>query len=66
MSKTLGIYCLDCGSPALGVTETRDAAEAIRRQRVCKSCGSKMTTIEKIVGKTKRRKRVACGVKEAA
>lgn len=40
MSKPLGIYCLDCGSPSLGVTETRDTTEAIRRQRVCKSCGS--------------------------
>ena len=55
--KPLGIYCLSCGSPSLGVIETRDANDAIRRQRVCKSCGERMTTIERIIGRTKRRRK---------
>ena len=44
----VGFICPQCGSNAIGVTETRPTFRGIRRRRKCSSCGFCFTTIEMI------------------
>ncbi len=55
MSEPDGLRCIDCGKRMLRTLETRDRPEARRRGLICASCGAKMVSIEKIVGRMSRR-----------
>ncbi len=55
MSKPVGLHCVSCGKRMLRTLESRPAPNAQRRTKLCVSCGEKHTTIEKIVGRTRRR-----------
>ncbi|WP_435521532.1 NrdR family transcriptional regulator [Aquamicrobium terrae] len=54
--KPVGLHCIACGKRMLRTLDSRPIHEAQRRTRICASCGEKMTTIEKIVGRPRRRK----------
>lgn len=46
--EKFGLRCPECGSPNLGVTDTRGApAQSLRRRRECEDCGYRFTTYEK-------------------
>lgn len=60
MSKPLGLHCVACGKRMLRTVDSRPACNAVRRRKVCASCGESHITIETIAGKPrKRRKREA-------
>jgi transcriptional regulator NrdR family protein len=48
--KTGGMKCAECGSFALGVTDSRPAKfmnlDVVRRRRECRDCKSRATSIE--------------------
>lgn len=39
--------CRKCGKRTIEVTDSRPTGEAIRRRRVCASCGERFTTYER-------------------
>ncbi|UPT53376.1 hypothetical protein [Synechococcus phage Ssp-JY39] len=60
MSKPLGFHCVGCGKGKLLTIDSRPCHGGIRRRKECNKCGYRVTTIEKIVGEIRRkRKRVA-------
>ena len=54
-----GFTCPECGGKCRRIFETRqpafaDSHEAVRRRRECGSCGTRVTTIERVVGEATR------------
>jgi transcriptional regulator NrdR family protein len=43
-----GLICTECGHGEFHTTETRLAPGSIRRRRICKACGHRVTTHERI------------------
>lgn len=43
-----GLHCPKCGHGEFHTSETRLAHGSIRRRRVCKACGHRFTTRERI------------------
>lgn len=46
---TIGLICRECGNDKFSCTDTRDTKGGIKRVRVCKDCGHKITTHEREV-----------------
>lgn len=59
MSKPMGLHYVACGKGKLITVDSRPCHGGIRRRKACSRCGFRVTTIEKIVGEIRRRKRVA-------
>lgn len=57
MTKPVGLYCYACGKKMLRTVDTRPCHGGVRRRKQCVSCGERVTTIEKIVGSIRDRKR---------
>jgi transcriptional repressor NrdR len=41
------VHCPYCGSTSTRVSETREAADGVRRRRECQGCGNRFTTYER-------------------
>ncbi len=44
-----GLECRDCGCADFSVIQTRKQEGQIYRQRACRHCGRRVTTIEKVI-----------------
>jgi len=44
------MHCPYCGSTSTRVSETREAADGVRRRRECQGCGNRFTTYERVEG----------------
>jgi len=53
--QTGGLVCPKCGCRHLPVYYTRRDSRTIRRTRVCRHCGYRLVTREKIIGGTRGR-----------
>jgi transcriptional regulator NrdR family protein len=56
VSKPLGLHCAGCGKRMLRTIESKPAPSAVRRIKLCVSCGEKHVTIETIAGRPRKRR----------
>lgn len=57
MSSPTGLYCSGCGKRMLRTVDSRPVPNAVRRTKLCVSCGERHITIEAIAGRPRKRKR---------
>ena len=55
MTKPVGLHCPCCGKRTLRTVDSRPVKGGIRRRKECASCGSRITTIEKIASMSRYR-----------
>jgi transcriptional regulator NrdR family protein len=56
VSKPLGLHCIACGKGKLMTVDSRPCHGGIRRRKECNKCGYRVTTIETVVGRIRRRR----------